>query len=124
MSGQLGQCGRCGVPLRVADPTPDAGMLRRVDKPKGQCVNCAVREWFYIYQAAVPDLDPRELLIPAIREQFERVMVASRSGAHPTEIDWPKVVRDWNLPITGAKKDKHAKKRANWSPPFPGSEWN
>lgn len=81
-------------------------MLRRSEKPEGQCVHCAVREWFYVMeqQGSIRDLKPQELLHPWIQQQMGRVMKASRADADLSEIDWAKVVRDWDLPIPGAGK--------------------
>lgn len=90
-------------------------MLRRSEVAEGQCVNCAVREWFFIMEqgGSIRDLRPQELLHPWVQEQMGRVMKASKADADPSEINWEKVVRDWDLPIPGAeKKDRRAPRSA------------
>lgn len=63
MTGAVGNCERCGERVRVAaaDKNPDAKMHRLAAAPKGYCINCSVREWFYIMRDAVRDLDPKAL---------------------------------------------------------------
>lgn len=104
MNATLGSCCRCAVPLRVATITPStADMLRRATAPKGQCVNCAVREWFYVNRdAIVQPFEPHELLWEPVQVQYARIMQVGRADASPAEIDWEKVVRDWDLPIKAA----------------------
>lgn len=105
-SSEIGQCSRCGEKLRV-DPNrnPDARMLRRAKTADGVCVNCALRAWFEIAGevGAIRDLDPKQLLIPMIQEQMGRVIRAAKADADPAEIDWTKLVRDWDLPLDKGK---------------------
>lgn len=114
-SSEIGQCSRCAEKLRV-DPSrnPDARMLRHAKTAVGLCVNCALREWFEVAGevGAIRDLDPKQLLIPMIQEQMGRVIRAAKADADPAEIDWTKLVRDWDLPLNKGKP-KRARKVPN-----------
>jgi hypothetical protein len=98
-------CGRCGAPCRVAGPkNPDARMLRRSAKPEGNCINCAVAEWF-VLTSLRETTDPKGLLLPHIQAQFAKILKVSRADGAPEEIDWQHVVDHWHLPFkTGKRK--------------------
>ena len=105
-AGAVAHCERCGDLCKVApDKNPNATMLRAADEPKGQCVNCAVAEWFFAIglTEAHPDL-PAGLNAKPVQEQFGRLMKTAISDATLTEINWTKVIANWNLPFKGAKK--------------------
>lgn len=106
LAGRVAYCSRCGDPCKVADTKdPAAKMLRAADKPSGYCVNCAVAEWFYVTGSREICPDPKGLLVPQIQEQFAKIMAASNADAKPPEINWTKVVANWDLPFRiGAKK--------------------
>jgi hypothetical protein len=44
------------------------------------------------------------LLAPHVQQQFARVMKAGNADATPEEINWQRVVENWNLPFAKAKK--------------------
>ena len=114
-SFDIGKCGRCSELLRVAkDRNPEARMLRHAKTTEGLCVNCALREWFEVAGevGAIRDLDPQHLLIPMIQQQMGRVFRAANADADPAEINWAKVVRDWNLPLSKAPGKKAKRARA------------
>lgn len=113
-AGAIAHCNRCGDPCRVApEKNPDATMLRKAAEPNGQCVNCAVAEWFFVtgLTEAHPDL-PAGLDAKPVQEQFGKIMKTSISDATLAEINWTKVIANWNLPFKGAKKARRTKKAA------------
>lgn len=107
LSGAVGECERCRIPLRVAgERNAEASMLRLAKAPTGYCIDCAVREWFYVMRDAIRDLDPKELRHPWIQEQYGKIMKVANSDARPQEINWEKVIADWDLPLKGARKPR------------------
>lgn len=106
LAGRVATCSRCGDPCKVSEARdPKAKMLRCAEKPSGYCVNCAVAEWFYVTGLREGCPDPKGLLVPQIQEQFAKIMAASNADAKPSEINWTKVVANWDLPFrVGAKK--------------------
>ena len=94
-------CQRCGERCRV-DPSrdPKARMLRHSDK--GLCVNCAVHDWLrntYPPNIILAQSGPKVLLFSHIQEQFAEIMRTGFADAKPDEIDWQKIVDNWELPF-------------------------
>lgn len=109
-AGEAAQCERCGVRVRVA-PTRNANarMLRHAPTGSGFCVDCSTAQWFSEmgYRDGLMvgvTLDPASLLLPQVQESFARIMAVSGADATRGEIDWPKVVRDWDLPFPKAAR--------------------
>lgn len=96
-------CERCGARLKVnAIPGSEAKMLRRSKVPKGLCINCAVQDWLrntYPPNILLAESGPKILLYPIIQEKFADLMRAGLSDATPDEIDWQRVVENWDLPF-------------------------
>ena len=97
-------CKRCGVPCRIGPPpNPEALMLRRAIKPSGVCVNCAVATHLmniYPLNMTLDEKGPECLRHPSSRAQFAELMAVAISDASPEDIDWDRVIADWDLPIT------------------------
>jgi hypothetical protein len=94
-AGAIATCGRCGDPCRVAEAMDeDAKMLRLSKVPEGNCVNCAVAEWFYVtgLREAHPDL-PAGLDAKPVQDQFAKIMKGQRADARPEEINWTGVAQ-------------------------------
>lgn len=96
-------CRRCNAKLKL-EPIPDskAKMLRRAKIPKGYCLNCAVHDWLrntYPPNILLAQSGPKVLLFPHIQEQFTAIMKQQLSDAKPDEIDWQKIVDNWDLPF-------------------------
>lgn len=116
-AGQIARCCRCGDPCKVAEEKrQDAQLLRVADKPEGQCVNCAVAEWFYVTGSREICPDPSALRHPHIQEMFARIMATGKADAKPAEINWEHVVAHWDLPFKIGKR-KTIDPVANPSPP-------
>ena len=107
----LCQCDRCGVPLRFRKRkgNADAQPIRVADRPEGLCATCALRVWFELDDrgAIVSEIVMRDLggdpgkafKLPHVQEQVKRMMEAGKSDARVEEIDFDKLVREWDLPI-------------------------
>ena len=101
-------CERCGERCQaVASRNPKAKMLRHSDK--GLCVNCAVHDWLrntYPPNILLAQSGPKALLIPHIQQQFAEIMRVGFADAKPDEIDWQKMVDNWELPFPHKVKSR------------------
>ena len=97
------ECGRCGNRCRVDSPgNPNAKMLRRSNKPKGLCVNCAVHDFLrntYPCNMLLASSGPGVLAHPHIQEQFAGIMRVGLADAMPDEINWNLIIENWDLPF-------------------------
>jgi hypothetical protein len=65
---------------------------------------CAASNWLqHVEPVCHLTRDPSVLLVPAMQEQFGRILAAGHSDAELPEIDWRSVVDNWNLPFAEAK---------------------
>ena len=98
------KCERCGAQLQVgAAPGSKAKMLRRSKVPKGFCINCAVHNFLrntYPPNIQLAESGPEILLIPHIQTVFAGIMKAGFADANPDEIDWQRIVDNWELPFS------------------------
>jgi len=97
------QCERCGARLQVGPaPGSEARMLRRSKVTKGFCINCAVHNFLrntYPPNIQLAESGPEILLIPHIQTVFADIMKAGFADAMPDEIDWQRIVDNWELPF-------------------------
>lgn len=96
-------CLRCEARIKL-NPAPgsEAKMLRRAKVPKGLCINCAVHDFLrntYPPNIQLAESGPGILLYPMIQEKFADLMRTGLSDAAPEEIDWQRVVDNWELPF-------------------------
>jgi len=96
-------CERCEASIQVdAKQSSEAKMLRRSKEPKGLCVNCAVHDWLrntYPPNIQLAESGPEILLIPHIQKLFAEIMKAGFADAGPEEIEWQRIVDNWELPF-------------------------
>jgi len=96
-------CERCGDRIRVDVPRDsNAKMLRRSKEHGGICINCAVHDWLrntYPPNMLLAESGPEILLYPHIQKLFAEIMQAGFADAKPDEIDWDRVVGNWDLPF-------------------------
>lgn len=96
------ECQRCGEPCRLSGPpSKNAKMLRFAEGP-GLCVNCAVHDWLrntYPPNILLAHSGPKVLLFTHIQEQFAEIMRIGFADAKPDEIDWNRIVENWDLPF-------------------------
>jgi len=101
---QICFCTRCGDKCKVAsERNPNAEMLRKSATPEGVCLECAVTEWFANTYPINMQIDrsphgAKSLLIPPLQQRFGDIMRAANANADLSEIDWKKVVKNWDLP--------------------------
>jgi len=95
-------CKRCGAQCRIAGPPgAKAKMLQRAQGP-GLCVNCAVHDWLrntYPPNIILAESGPKVLLYQHIQQQFAGIMRIGFADAKPDEIDWQRIVDNWELPF-------------------------
>lgn len=96
-------CSRCGIECRVA-PKPEsrALMLRAAEIPQGHCVNCAITHWLmccYPLNTILDEKGPESLLRPGETERIAPILAVFHADASPDEIDWERVVANWELPL-------------------------
>ena len=101
---QTTNCQRCGRLCRPGAGNPDSRPFRRASK--GLCANCAITEFLKTTEPLASMFDgtwgnssKEVLLAPHMQEQVGRIMVAGHCDANLEEIDWPTVVKQWDLPI-------------------------
>ena len=100
-------CSRCGAPGKLADSaTEDARLLKHATRPEtsGYCVECAVTDFFknrshLAELLAMNPLGSKMLLDRRVQEQFARLMQAGNADAKPEEINWQRIVENWELPF-------------------------
>ncbi len=95
------KCKRCGWRCKRAGPPGKKAKMLRFAK-EGLCVNCAVHDWLrntYPPNILIAQSGPKVLLFPHIQEQFAGIMRTGFADAKPDEIDWQKIVDNWDLPF-------------------------
>lgn len=101
-SPEIINCKRCGARCRLSDqPGEKAKMLRFAQGP-GLCVNCAVHDWLrntYPPNILLAQSGPKVLLYPHIQKEFAGIMRVGFADAKPDEIDWQRIVENWDLPF-------------------------
>lgn len=108
MNDMIVYCQRCNAPCKVGGhKNEEAKMLRRSEQPKGFCVNCAVHDWlrntYPVNQILAGMRNPAETLrLEHIQQQFIGIMRVGNADANPDEIDWERIIENWDLPF----KDK------------------
>jgi hypothetical protein len=112
--GVDGLCSRCSAPLRLGDASKDrkASMMRLSEIPQGVCATCAFRGWLAV-QAARGDgigaWTPEMFLRPEIQRIAQNLFRASGSVCDVREIDWERLVVQWDLPLSEPRKRKRGK---------------
>ena len=113
------QCERCHRPLRVDPGRPDAEIFRRAKVPAGVCPDCLVTQFLYNTYPINLQLDetgPELLLKPGIREAFLACGIMERADLTIDEVNWQRVVDQWNLPVEIAKNGGRNPYRMGESP--------
>lgn len=101
LAGAQARCVRCGALCQVADrKNPDARLMRVASTPKGQCVNCAVSEWFFVTGLRGLVKDVKALALPHVQAGFVAVMESGMADTKPEEINWGHVADHWDDPFT------------------------
>jgi len=96
------ECQRCGERCRRSGPPGKKARMLRFAKGHGLCANCAVHDWLrntYPPNIILAQSGPKVLLFSHIQEQFAEIMRTGFADAKPDEIDWQKIVDNWELPF-------------------------
>lgn len=104
MSGQASmfadQCQRCGIACQPGGSgNPEAQLLRRADH--GVCATCGMALFIKATPAMMNGLGRngvQMLLVPHVQEGFTRMLASGHADARPKEIDWKRLVEQWDLP--------------------------
>lgn len=111
-------CDRCGFPCQAQGPgNPDARLLRRATADEGLCVSCAttsVLQGIETLRDGINKNGVKILLRADVQERFALVMQAGNADAKPEEIDWRRVVAQWELPFPKPRKKGKARRREGW----------
>lgn len=95
-------CDRCGRKCQTASKqNPDAQPIRKSLVPKGCCVDCAITCFIRTgpLAYALGATSPREALsLPHVQQQFDAVFRAGGCSEVSEEIDWDRVIENWELP--------------------------
>ena len=96
-------CTRCDAKLKIQPIAKSkATMLRRAQGSKGYCLACAVQDWLrntYPVNLLLARSGPKALTHPDIQKQFFEIAVAQHTDATFAEIDWQRVIANWDLPF-------------------------
>jgi len=104
---QIAYCDRCGAPCKVADhANEEARLLKHATKPSGWCADCATTHFLQNSPMGRLIDDPQKLLSPHVRLQFAKVMLAGGADALPTELNWQRIVDNWNMPFKKPSRRK------------------
>lgn len=100
---QTTRCRRCDAECHfTGDRNPEARVMRRSAVPEGLCANCAMTSFIQNMEPLPTVIErqggPEVLLNPTVQAQVAAVLAAGNADAHPSEIDWPTLVANWDLP--------------------------
>jgi hypothetical protein len=108
--GALAKCDRCSVQLRIAESRrQDSRPFRKSATIHGHCPDCVMTEFLYNTYPVNMLIDERgpEMLLNA---EFMRMALLSSGVMDPAhcemdvnEINWQRVVDNWDLPVKVAK---------------------
>jgi len=82
-------------------------MLKRGKDAKGLCINCAAHDWLrntYPVNLLLARSGPKGLALPHIQEQFAGLMKMANSDARADEINWQRIIDNWELPFPNKVK--------------------
>lgn len=93
-------CQRCGYgPLVGADGNPNARLMRHAHA--GLCASCAVTEFLKMIPTTAMAVQRNGVEMfrnPDVQAQFARIMQSGQADAGPSEIDWERVITNWDKP--------------------------
>jgi len=104
---EIVECTRCGKPCKVGPPpNPKARLMAFATKAEalqsGLCGNCAAAVFIKsnrILMAGIEMSGIGMLADARVQKQFGDVMQAGFADAKPAELNWQKIIDDWELPI-------------------------
>lgn len=73
------------------------------------CADCAATAFLKgidVFMLSIELRGPEILLAPHVQAQFSQIMKVGKADAAPEEIDWQRVVDNWELPMPKGKRRK------------------
>lgn len=105
-------CPRCGKPGRVAGGGDTQARIARyadqaaIARNTHSCLECAITGWLKDLEM-VDAAELHGLLLPHVQKQFAALVNASmHEDFRPEEIDWQRIVDNWELPMPKPKQKK------------------
>lgn len=104
MTSQPIPCTRCGK-LGQAGPPPNPEgrlMVYAQTAKNALCADCTATAFIKSTETLMYGVNlhgSKILLDPRIQQQFAKLMAVGKADATPEEIDWQRVVDNWELPI-------------------------
>ena len=100
-------CPRCGELCKVSSSTGDPRFMKRATKPspKAMCATCAVTAFIKSVETFHHGIElngVQMFLNPMVQEQFGKLLQGF-GDATPGEIDWQRLVDNWELPVPGER---------------------
>ena len=103
-------CDRCRREgLQPGEGNPAARLLKRATA--GCCADCSITAFLRTMPPLSELLEvqgPQVLLNPIVQQQVARILASGQADARPEEIDWARVVENWELPLLRKKGKRHA----------------
>lgn len=110
----LAKCDRCAVQLRVAESRrEDSRPFRKAAVPEGLCPDCVMTEFLYNTYPVNMIINERgpEMLLNAESMRMALLSSGVMDPAHcemdVNEINWRRVVDNWNLPVKLSKSGRN-----------------
>lgn len=108
----LAECTRCRKLCKVASPpNPEARLMPYATaeeaRERGLCADCAAAAFIKGVETLMYGIEKNGvsmLLDPRIQKAFGEVMVIGKADAHPAEVNWQRVVDNWELPVPNKRK--------------------
>lgn len=111
---ELAKCVRCGKLCVVGGPpNPEARLIpyatAQEAKTQGLCADCAVAVFIKAQPALMFGIElngTKMLLDSRVQQRFGEIMVIGKADAKLEEVNWQRVVDNWELPIPKPGKRK------------------
>ena len=112
----LAECTRCGKLCKVAGPAnPKARLMPYATsaeaRERGLCADCAATAFLKGTPTLMYGIEAngvKMLLDPRIQKGFGEVMVIGKADAKPGEVNWQRVVDNWELPLPKRKRSRRS----------------
>jgi hypothetical protein len=96
-------CLRCAMPCVVAETSnPEARILRAATTPHGVCPACHVTAFLqdpmYPFREFIERDNFAQLRDPRIQDEFTKLAIAGNADVPTAQIDWERVIQNWDLP--------------------------
>ncbi len=113
-AGQRRNCLRCGVECVIAATANRTARPVQHAADEGYCVSCVITQFLKV-EMPIEELLPsgatvaEALRLPHVRRQFQAVFAAGRSDTSESQVDWERVIANWDLPVGKPKGRKRRK---------------